>query len=132
MKLALIQICLTNSAYHNSCLSPDLLDIVHPILGRGDPFPAGGQTLRLQRVTPVGGLGVVIDVILSIATQSKVHRPTWGQWHWIPGRATLGGSGRSGGGHRARIGRVQLVNRLSGGRVVGKHGLIGGITGHNV
>ena len=43
----------------------DILDIVHAVFDRLHLLPARGQTLLLQGVTPVGCLGVVVNVVLA-------------------------------------------------------------------
>ena len=50
------------------------LDIVGSVFWRVDPLPAGGEALLLERVRPVGGLGVVVDVVVS-AVPGVVHGP---------------------------------------------------------
>lgn len=42
----------------------DLLDVVTAINGALDTLPTGGQSFTFQRMRPVRGFGVVIDVVL--------------------------------------------------------------------
>lgn len=63
-----------------------LVDVIHVVdteLGRLHLLPAGGQALPLQRVAPVRGVGVVVDVVLS-AADGPVHRPAGGDRPVVP------------------------------------------------
>lgn len=72
----------TNLPLHRFILRTYLLNIVHSVLGRLYPLPASGQALLLQGVTPVSGLGVVVDVVLA-APQREVYRPPGRQRHFF-------------------------------------------------
>lgn len=70
-----------------SILGP-LVDVVHVVgskLSRLHFLPARGQTLSLQGVGPVGGVGVVVDVVLP-ASDGPVYRPTTGQGEVLAAR----------------------------------------------
>ncbi len=59
-------------------LPRDMIDVIAAELGRVHPLPAGGQPLLLQRVGPVGRLGVVVDEVFA-APHGVAHRPAGGQ-----------------------------------------------------
>ncbi len=59
-------------------LPRNMIDVIAAELGRVHPLPAGGQPLLLQRVGPVGRLGVVVDEVFA-APHGVAHRPAGGQ-----------------------------------------------------